>query len=82
MDIVTYTQQNLTFVRTDSPEWARMWSLLAASQPLGWVGDNGCEHPQCGEVWQYMGTWQGRHQFRHRCHPATNARMVLEFLAA
>ena len=27
-----------------------------------------------GEVWQYMGTDERGHCFRHRCHPTTNKR--------
>ena len=36
-------------------------------------GDARCEHPLNGEVWQYMGTFDGVHQFRHRDLPADAA---------
>jgi hypothetical protein len=47
------------------PELAHAWQQLA---------DPVMEHE--GETWQYMGTWNRgngwEHNFRHRCHPATN----------
>jgi len=48
-------------VRRNSQEWKRMWAALAShfgasSQPNGF------------EDWQYMGTADGRHEFRHRNH--------------
>jgi hypothetical protein len=29
-----------------------------------------------GDAWQYMGTVDGHHEFRHRCHPRTQQREV------
>ena len=43
-----------------------VWEAL----PGGPVAECQC----CGEVWQYMGTVDGRHEFRHRHHPATGKR--------
>lgn len=41
--------------------WARAWAVMTER-----YGDPACEHPTCGEVWQYMGTVVGWHEFRHR----------------
>ena len=37
------------------------------------------ECAETGERWQYMGTWDGEHQFRHRHHPATGRREYVNF---
>lgn len=41
-----------------------MWEALADA--TGSYSDGNTEN---GEVWQYMGTYDGRHQFRHRSRP-------------
>ena len=64
----------LTFVDRGSDEWLRMWSKLAAMQFGEWRGDTRCECPETGETWQYMGTLDGVHEFRHRNHPLTGTR--------
>ena len=67
----------LTFVLPNSDEWIRMWGEVGKLQPRGWEGNTACLHADCQEYWQYMGTLWGVHEFRHRCHPATNSRMVI-----
>ncbi len=47
-------------VERDSAEWRTMWAAIAAK-----YGDSACMSED-GEVWQYMGTDGGLHQFRHR----------------
>jgi len=42
--------------------WDDMWSRLAAIVDIKFV----C--PTTGEGWQYMGTVDGHHQFRHRSY--------------
>ncbi len=68
------------FIESTDPEWAHMWSLLAASE-----GDTECLN--MGEAWQYMGTApaddpevapaEAVHCFRHRNHPKTGRRMYM-----
>jgi hypothetical protein len=57
------------FLKPGHPD--RTWHVLPG-------GPDALHH---NEVWQYMGTWYsgGRwvHQFRHRCHPHTLKRSVL-----
>lgn len=60
-------------IERDSPEWNRMWKMLA-NLPLN-NGDTVCLNQD--EVWQYLGTVNGEHEFRHRCHPSTNQREYL-----
>jgi len=50
----------------NTPEWNAMWASLENA-----CGDTADKCPQTGEVWQYMGTYDGRHQFRHRHRPDT-----------
>lgn len=53
-------------------EWELMWSELASKEING--GDSECLHPEFFEVWQYMGSRDGVHSFRHRMHPVTGKR--------
>ncbi len=56
--------ETMTSVERDSAEWARMWAALAAI-----FGDAACLDADSGEAWQYMGTVDGEHEFRHRALP-------------
>lgn len=49
-------------VRPRSKEWNRMWAALKAE-----FGDT--VQANGYESWQYMGTEDGQHAFRHRDHP-------------
>lgn len=53
-----------THISLTSPEWPAMWEALADA-----CGDYADCCPETGEVWQYMCTEHGRHQFRHRSRP-------------
>jgi hypothetical protein len=44
---------NATWVERGTLEWEAMWRAFA--------------DPDEGEGWQYMGTWDGCHEFRNRC---------------
>ena len=55
------TTQHLS---TTSPEWPAMWDALARA-----TGDYADCCPETGECWQYMGTYDGAHKFRHRHRP-------------
>lgn len=59
-------------VPRDSEEWNRMWLALAAEEIN--AGDPECIHPLSGDGWQYMGTCDEVHSFRHRNHPKTGSR--------
>ncbi|MND15801.1 hypothetical protein D3C80_60350 [compost metagenome] len=56
----------------DSDEWHSMWAELASKDINS--GDTECVHPETQESWQYMGTCNGVHSFRHRNHPGTGKR--------
>ena len=47
-----------------SPLWPAMWDALADL-----TGDYADCNPDSGEYWQYMGTYDNVHQFRHRHRP-------------
>ena len=49
--------------------WDRMWACIKAR-----YGSTTCECPDTGEVFQYMGTHNGVHEFRHRSLPANDGR--------
>lgn len=44
-------------------EWKRAWACLAEHTGGDTQQLNGYE------AWQYMGTHDGQHEFRHRAHP-------------
>ena len=55
-------------VHPNMPEWEYMWEELAKHP----VNAGRSQPTQClneGEVWQYMGSDERGHSFRHRCHP-------------
>lgn len=68
--------QAIEEVQRDSDEWERMWAELASKNINS--GDSACVHPETLESWQYMGTKNGVHSFRHRHHPATGKREHVE----
>lgn len=49
------------WLKRGEPEWSRAWAAVATA-----FGDTECANPESGERWQYMGTYKGKHQFRHR----------------
>lgn len=57
----------MEYLSITSPEWETMWDQLA-EDPLN-QGDPICEF--AGKGWEYMGSTQNHHHFRHPCHPAT-----------
>ncbi len=59
----------MEFINRSSEEWLNMWSDLA-DYPLN-NGDPLC--PFMGVSWEYMGSTQDHHHFRHKKHPATGA---------
>ena len=44
--------------------WRRAWEAIRAK-----YGDETCLNPDNGEVWQYMGSGERFHSFRHRWLP-------------
>lgn len=65
-----------------SSEWKAAWKAMAEE-----MGDQDFEafDEESGEVWQYMGSYKRgqawAHEFRHRNHPRTSARIVLSVRA-
>ncbi len=59
-------------------EWDAAWNALACA-PInrGLVNRTAARDPATGEVWQYVGTADGWHEFRHRHHPAVGGRVVV-----
>ena len=41
--------------------WERAWAVIEAR-----YGNRICQDRATGEVWQYMGSTESEHQFRHR----------------
>jgi len=72
----------LSHIAPGNAEWDRAWNTMAAN-PV----NAGLEHPHVafneswGETWQYMGTVNGQHEFRHRMHPTTDKREYLKIPA-
>lgn len=57
----------MEYLDASHPEWAPMWEELA-SQPIN-NGDPVCSHQ--GKGWEYMGSTEHHHNFRHPRHPVS-----------
>lgn len=64
---------DLEVLDRDAPEIMGAWSRLARMEVNN--GDPVCDNN--GACWQYVSSTTKHHQFRHRCHPSTNERMML-----
>lgn len=58
----------MEYLDSTDDEWQGMWERLEA-YPLN-NGDMSCEHQ--GHCWEYLGSNQDHHHFRHANHPASN----------
>ena len=71
------------FMKPGTPEWNRAWREIA-HLPVnrGLANPSAARDPLTGETWQYMGTTDGWHEFRHRRHPNTGTRLVAQVQVA
>ena len=74
MDDTYLIAPNLRWLRTQSPEWNRVWAKLQSID----FGPPRSDYHDCGEKWSYMGTTRPtssastwHHHFRHYYHPST-----------
>lgn len=74
--------ETMAWLTPSMPEWDRAWAALAAD-PLNsdLAVPTEALDAETGEAWQYMGTYLGRHEFRHRMHPSTGRREILRLAA-
>ncbi|WP_045860517.1 hypothetical protein [Teredinibacter purpureus] len=57
----------MEFLEADHSEWLQMWEELAKDR----INE---EDPIClfvGNCWEYMGSSEDHHHFRHQLHPRT-----------
>lgn len=59
----------MQFLKRDHKGWKRTWEAIKAA-----YGDYACYDARSGESWQYMGSTDTEHQFRHRSLPGKDAR--------
>jgi len=66
----------MMIVQRETPEWDQAWDDLRRIIIADGLGDGTdlAQESETGECWQYMGTFKGHHEFRHRDHPATGCR--------
>lgn len=57
----------MEYLTITHPEWPSMWDQLAEDRLNN--GDAVCAFE--GKGWEYMGSTQDHHHFRHAFHPAT-----------
>jgi len=62
----------------NTQEWVAAWALLA-DHPLNIELPDPESASNNGEIWEYMGTVDNKHTFRHRHHPSTSKREYLYF---
>ncbi len=60
LEVLDTCAAELTFLVMPNPELQRAWDAVRDT-----FGDYACESSD-GETWQYMGTFSGKHEFRHR----------------
>jgi len=71
LTIVEAESDQMTFLKPGSKAWAEAWKglLLLAGCVVARSSDT-------GDRWEYVGTYRGYHEFRHRAHPgAGNQRL-------
>ena len=70
----------IKFIDRECSEWSLMWQSLAKMEVNN--DDPVCDNEETGDCWQYMGTFEKVakvvHEFRHRRHPLTCTRMVID----
>ena len=66
----------MSFLGRHTAEWDHAWVSLGAHL-LNKGIDDPCASYNQGETWQYMGTVNRCHEFRHRMHPTTGNREVV-----
>jgi hypothetical protein len=75
----------LIVIKIESKEWDYMWDWLS-NHPINKDIDNPTIAENQGEEWQYMGSFKNGdnviHEFRHRCHPATQNKYSVTFAAS
>lgn len=59
-------------VDRNTEQWNSIWKGLSSLPING--GDTVCENEETGDCWQYMGSDNLGHHFRHRKHPGTMKR--------
>lgn len=59
-------------VDRNTEQWRSIWQGLSLLDIN--AGDMVCENDETGDCWQYMGSDDEGHHFRHRKHPGTMKR--------
>jgi len=60
----------MTFLKPGSRAWAEAWKDL-----LTLAGCVVARNQETGDRWEYVGTYKGHHEFRHKNHPQTGERL-------
>ena len=60
----------MVFLKPGSKPWAEAWKGL-----LTLAGCVVARNPDTGDRWEYVGTYCGYHEFRHKNHPQTGNRV-------
>ncbi len=58
----------MEYLEASNPEWSFMWEALGNEKLNG--GDPICLHQ--GRCWEYLGSTNDHHHFRHARHPRTD----------
>jgi len=73
-------------VKRNSKEWRYMWKKLAEKDINKRCKDEPTVCENGYEIWQYMGSFKIKgkwlHEFRHRWHPITEARVYFKISAS
>lgn len=71
LTIVEPPSAEMVFLKPGSRAWAEAWKGL-----LHLAGCVVARDTETGEHWEYVGTYQGYHEFRHRAHPGAGGQRL------
>jgi hypothetical protein len=76
LTIVEADSDQMVFLKPGSKAWAEAWKGL-----LTLAGCVVARSPETGDRWEYVGTYKGHHEFRHKNHPQVGDRLYARVAA-
>ena len=69
--VVEAPSEEMVFLKPGSRAWAEAFKGL-----LNLAGCVVARNPDTGDRWEYIGTYRGHHEFRHRAHPGAGGKRL------
>ena len=71
LTVVEAPSEEMTFLKPASQAWAEAWKGL-----LKLAGCVVARNNETGDRWEYVSTYRGHHEFRHRSHPGAGGQRL------